>query len=52
MHALEKDAKKYKGAYDKGWDAMREARHKRQIEMGLVKKSWKMTPRARSWEDS
>ena len=52
MHALEKDAKKYKGAYDKGWDAMREARHKRQIEMGLVKKSWKMTPRARSWEDA
>ena len=52
MHALEKDAQKYKGAYNKGWDAMREARYKRQLEMGLIKKSWKMSPRARSWEDA
>ena len=55
MHALEKDARKYKGAYDKGWDAMREARHKRQLQMGLLKTSWKLTPRdsrAPAWEDA
>ena len=45
MHALPEDIAKYKGRYDGGWDALRAERHKRMIEMGLVKKDWKITPR-------
>lgn len=51
MHARPHNMKKYKGKYDAGWDAVRKARHQRQLEMGLVDSSWKMTPRdARSWD--
>jgi arylsulfatase len=36
MHALEKDIKKYKGKYDAGYDAIRDTRYKRMIELGLI----------------
>ncbi len=36
MHALEKDIAKYKGKYDAGYDAIRNARYKRMIELGLI----------------
>ncbi|TFG78699.1 MAG: arylsulfatase [Flavobacteriales bacterium] len=36
---------KYKGHYDTGWDAMREARFDRMKKMGLAKTDWAMTPR-------
>ncbi|MEM7146616.1 MAG: arylsulfatase [Verrucomicrobiota bacterium] len=55
MHALPQDIAKYKGKYDKGWDAMRKARHKRQLEMGLVDPKWPMSPRdekAPAWKDA
>jgi len=55
MHAKPEDIAKYKGRYDKGWDALRAERHRRQIEMGLVKPDWKLTPRdpnAPAWEDA
>ena len=45
MHALPEDIAKYKGRYDSGWDALRAERHKRMIEMGIVKSEWKLTPR-------
>jgi arylsulfatase A-like enzyme len=45
MHAKPKDIAKYKGKYDKGWDAMREARYQRMIKMGLIKPEWKLSPR-------
>jgi arylsulfatase A-like enzyme len=54
MQALENDMEKYKGKYDKGWDALREARLKRMIDIGLIKPEWKMTdrdPGAPAWED-
>jgi arylsulfatase len=35
LHAWPEDIAKYKGVYDAGYDAIREARYKRQIEMGL-----------------
>ncbi|HCK71907.1 MAG TPA: arylsulfatase, partial [Planctomycetaceae bacterium] len=50
MHALPEDIAKYKGKYDKGYGAIREARHKRMIEMGLVDKKWAMSPQAREWD--
>lgn len=55
MHALPKDIAKYKGRYDKGWDALRAERHKRIIEMGIVDEKWKLTPRDRNvppWEQA
>jgi len=55
MHALPQDIAKYKGRYDGGWDALRAERHKRMIEIGLVKKQWKLTPRDEgvpAWEDA
>jgi arylsulfatase A-like enzyme len=45
MHALPQDMAKYKGRYDEGWDALRAERHKRMIDMGIVKSQWKITPR-------
>ena len=54
MHALPKDIAKYKGKYDKGWDALRKERHERMIKMGLVDKKWKMSERDSgipAWKD-
>ncbi|UCG60268.1 MAG: arylsulfatase [Phycisphaerales bacterium] len=45
MHALPEDIARYKGRYDKGWDALRAERHKRMIEMGIVRGEWRLTPR-------
>ena len=36
MHALEKDIKKYKGIYDSGYDAIRNARYRRMISLGVI----------------
>jgi len=53
LHALPEDIAKYEGKYMKGWDALRNERHRRQIEMGIVDKRWSLTPRdeeAPAWE--
>lgn len=57
MHALEKDIKKYEGKYDAGYDAIRDARYKRMVELGVIdpkttvnwpiKPEWKET---KHWE--
>ena len=55
MHALPEDIAKYKGKYDKGWEAMRQARYKKQVKMGLIEDHWKMSPkdsRAPDWENA
>ncbi|OAI57670.1 arylsulfatase, partial [Verrucomicrobiaceae bacterium SCGC AG-212-N21] len=36
---------KYRGKYKEGWDKLREARHKRQIELGIVDPKWPLSPR-------
>lgn len=54
LHALPADIEKYRGKYMKGWDALREERHARQIQMGLVDAKWPLTPRdvkAPAWAD-
>ena len=38
MHALPHDIEKYKGKYDDGYQAIRDARYKRMIELGLIDK--------------
>jgi len=44
MHARERDIAKYKGRYDKGWDALRAERYKRMIELGVIDEKWPMSP--------
>ena len=36
MHALPRDIEKYKGKYDGGYDAIRNARYKKMLELGLI----------------
>ena len=36
LHALQEDIDEYREAYDMGWDKVREARHSRMTNMGLV----------------
>lgn len=35
---------KFRGHYKMGWDKLREQRHAKQIELGVVDKSWPLTP--------
>lgn len=45
---------RYRGKYMEGWDKLRESRHRRQIEMGLVDAAWPLTPRPENspaWQD-
>ena len=47
-------ADKYKGKFDDGWDAYRERVFKRQLEMGVIPKGTKLTPRdprMQAWAD-
>ncbi len=55
LHALPEDIEKYKGKYSDGWDALREKRHKRQVELGLVDEKWGLSPRdpeVQDWDDA
>jgi arylsulfatase A-like enzyme len=36
---------RFRGKYKAGWDALRAARHAKQIELGIVKQSWPLSPR-------
>ncbi len=45
LHAWPRDIAKYRGKYLKGWDRLREERHQRQIEHGIVQAKWGITPR-------
>ena len=54
LHALPEDIARYKGKYLKGWDELRQQRYERMIKMGLISKSWKMSPRdpqTWAWEE-
>ena len=46
MQAREEDVKRYATTYEVGWDRIREQRFARQVELGLVKKEWELSPRA------
>ena len=45
LHALPADYKKYKGRYDAGWDAIRDARIAKQRRLGVLPKPLKPSPR-------
>ncbi len=44
---------RFRGQYRAGWDALRDRRHARQIERGVVERSWALSPRppeVRAWD--
>jgi len=45
MQAFEDDIARYRGRYKMGWDKLREQRYRRQIELGLIDPSWRLSPR-------
>lgn len=49
MHALEEDIVKYRGAYDAGYDAIRQARVKRLRDLGLMPPGWTPAPTVGDW---
>jgi arylsulfatase A-like enzyme/Zn-dependent protease with chaperone function len=51
LHALPEDIAKYRGRYDAGWDAVREARYRQMREMGLIDEGWALSARdAPAWD--
>jgi arylsulfatase len=55
LHAPEADVIRYKGWFDKGWDALRQERYSRMIEMGVIDPHWKLTERdtrVPPWEEA
>jgi arylsulfatase len=44
LQVPKEDFEKYRGKYKVDWQKLREARHQRQIEMGLVDAKWPLTP--------
>lgn len=54
LHAKEDDIKKYMKLYEAGWDKLREERYKKQLRLGILDKSDKLSSREDSvpaWKD-
>ncbi|HWX23130.1 MAG TPA: arylsulfatase [Candidatus Binatia bacterium] len=45
LQAPPEDIARWRGKFKIGWDKLREARYHRQIELGLIDKSWPLSPR-------
>jgi arylsulfatase A-like enzyme len=45
LQAAPEDIQRWRGKFKTGWDALREARYRRQVEMGLIDRSWPLSPR-------
>ena len=53
MQAPQDEIAKFRGKYKIGWDRLREQRHARQIELGIVDKAWPLSPRppeVKAWD--
>jgi arylsulfatase len=44
MHAWEEDIAKYRDRYHAGWEVLREERHARMLQLGIVDERWPMSP--------
>ncbi|MEZ5274793.1 MAG: arylsulfatase [Opitutaceae bacterium] len=54
LHARDEDIAKFVGRYRMGWDRLREERWAKQVQMGVVKREWGLSPRddgARAWDE-
>jgi len=45
LQAPAADIARYRGKYKMGWDKLREQRHAREIQLGIVDKAWPLSPR-------
>ena len=45
LHAPEADVKKWDGAYDGGWDVLRQTRYAKQLKLGIISEKTKLSPR-------
>ena len=45
LQAWPEDIKKYRGSYRKGWDQLRQERHKRLLQLGLLNPEWVLSAR-------
>lgn len=53
LEAPPEDIVRWRGKYRQGWDVLREQRYRRQIELGVIDKSWPLSPRpdgVKAWE--
>jgi arylsulfatase len=46
LHARANDIARYKDAYTKGWDKVRQERYDRQVKLGLIDPKWRLSPRS------
>ena len=54
LQVREEDYRKYEGRYDAGWDAIRDARVRKQHAIGLIPEAWDTAPRPQNvpaWEN-
>ena len=52
LHALPADIEKYRGKYDDGFAAVRDERHRRGLQIGVMDPQWKLSPAPQAWEDA
>ncbi|MCP5535076.1 MAG: arylsulfatase [Akkermansiaceae bacterium] len=45
LQVRKEDYRKYEGTYDAGWDQIRAARYQKQLKMGLIPETWKLSAR-------
>ncbi|MFN7148672.1 MAG: arylsulfatase, partial [Microthrixaceae bacterium] len=45
LHAKAEDIARHDGRYDEGWDVIRERRHRRQLELGVIPEGTELAPR-------
>src|SRR6202012_1385736 len=53
LEAPQEEIAKFRGKYKMGWDQLRLERHAREIELGVVDKSWPLSPRpdeVKAWD--
>ncbi|HVE42387.1 MAG TPA: arylsulfatase [Planctomycetota bacterium] len=54
LHAKPEDVEHYRDTYKEGWDVLRERRHRRMIQEGIVDANWPLAPRdprVPAWQD-
>jgi arylsulfatase len=53
LQAPQEEIAKFRGKYKAGWDKLREQRHAKQIDLGIVDKAWPLSPRpenVKAWD--
>lgn len=54
LQAPQDEIAKFRGKYMAGWDKLRQQRHAKQIELGIMEKSWPLAPRpeqVQAWDN-